>query len=301
MKKIFIISGPTASGKSKLAIEIASKFNLEIVNADSLQIYKGMDIGTAKATIQEQKLIKRHLIDIVNPWEVYSNANYLKDADKVIDEISSKGKIPIICGGSGFYIKSLLFGTFDIPKIKPKNEFLQLINKASKEDLYKMLLKVDPETASRFHENDSYRTNRALEVYYSTGKTMTYYREIHKKVPRYEYVFIVLSPDKDILKRNIFDRTNNMIKNGLIDEVKGLLNISTNKNLKPLMSIGYKEIIAYLDSEIGLEEAKTQIYKNTIHLAKRQVTWFKKQNKINCIDPENAYIKISSILKDFKD
>lgn len=298
MKKIFIISGPTASGKSSLALELASNFNLEIVNADSLQIFKGMDIGTAKPSLDEQKLVKHHLIDIVNPWDDYSNSNYQSDADNAINSINS---IPIVCGGSGFYIKSLMYGIFKIPKVTPNNDFFELLKNSTKETLYAKLQSIDPETAHRFHANDTYRTNRALEVYYSTGQTMSYYREQHNETPRYDFVFIVLTPDKKLLKKNIFDRTNSMIKNGLIDEVKNLLEISPTKNVKAYKSIGYNEIITYLDQKISLEEAIEQINNNTYHLAKRQVTWFKKQNNIICIDPESAYIKIKEIFVKFKD
>lgn len=300
MNKIFIISGPTASGKSKLALDLASNFKLEIVNADSLQIYKGMDIGTAKPSLKEQELVKHNLIDIVNPWDEYSNSNYIKDAETVISKLCSEQQIPLICGGSGFYIKSLLYGIFNIPKIKVSNDYYELIKNSTKEELHNKLIEIDPETASRFHSNDSYRTNRALEVYYGTGQTMSYFRTQHKETSKYDFVFIVLNPNRSVLKQKISERTNTMIKNGLIDEVKQLLNLCSNKNLKPLKSIGYKEIVDYLDQKTTLVEAIELININTYHLAKRQLTWFKKQNNIIYIDPESAYTKIKEIFIKFK-
>lgn len=299
------ITGPTASGKTSLAIDIALKLNLEIISSDSLLIYKYLNIGTAKPTKENLKKVKHHMIDIINPWEEYNASFYERDAKKIIENLKEKNKNFIITGGTGLYLKALFNETFKAPPsdISFRNEIENKIN--NKEitlfNLYEELKKIDPETASKVHANDKYRIIRALEVYKLSGKTMSSFRNEHgSKENKLKYKIIVLMPEKDILIKNIERRTYEMIEKGLIEEAKSLIKMGCDKSLKPLKSIGYKEAFQYLNNEITKEELIDNIIKNTKALAKRQLTWFKKQQNTLWLDPNNKETKeiiISEIVK----
>lgn len=294
MKKLFIITGPSASGKSNIALSLCNKYSLDIINADSLQIYSGLDIGTAKPSLKDQKLVKHHLINIVNPWEPYTNANYQVHANNVIKNLKLVARDGILVGGSGFYINSLLYGVYEIPPTK-NFDFKDKTNL----ELHNELKKIDPETAKIFHHNDVYRTSRALSVYYSTGNTMTYYRNLHKIEQLFDFLMIVLNPDKDTLKENIKIRTRKMISLGFIDEVKNLISNPKIINSKPMKSIGYKQMVDYLNNKISFQVAVDEIDSQTFNLAKRQLTWVKKRNNIKVIDPNTSYNKIEEAFKSF--
>jgi tRNA dimethylallyltransferase len=302
-KKLVIIAGPTASGKTQVSIDIAKGLEAQIISADSMLIYKRMNIGTAKPNRQEMQGIEHHLIDIVEPWETYTVSDYENDALSIINKIYDNNSTPLICGGTGFYINALINGTFSTPAPSPEvrkklNEDLK--NGKTLKQLHSDLKKIDPQTASRVHENDSYRIFRALEVYYSTGKSMSYFRSIHEtaKNTRFKPLIIVLSPEKGILKERIKKRTTKMFQDGLLKEVKELLDAGCSKELKPMKSIGYKQAIEHLEGLMSLEEAMENIIKETTALAKRQITWFKKRDHTKWIDP-TAIKDIQKEIKNF--
>ncbi|MCX6112068.1 MAG: tRNA (adenosine(37)-N6)-dimethylallyltransferase MiaA [Proteobacteria bacterium] len=283
-KKLLAIAGPTASGKTKISIDLALKNNAEIISSDSLLVYKHLDIGTAKPTNEERKTIKHHLIDIVEPWDNYTISDFHKDALSAIDNISVRNKQFIVTGGAGFYLNALINSTFEAPKSDP--EIRKTLENRLKEGtplgtLHNELKSIDPETAKRVHPNDEYRILRALGVYLSTGKTMTSFRQQHQDSKNKETVFepliIVLNPEKEELKTNIEVRTKKMFKDGLVEETKNLLKIGCTPDMKPLKSIGYKQAMELISRKISKEEAFASVIKDTAALAKRQITWFKKQ------------------------
>jgi tRNA dimethylallyltransferase len=234
--ELFVIAGPTASGKTQIALDIADTNKMEIVSADSMQVYRYMDIGTAKPSMEDRKRVKHHLIDIVDPDAEYTVSDFCDDAADTISSMEKEKKGFLICGGTGFYLNALINGTYKTPPsdpvIRQKLEPLAEI----KEELYKMhdeLKRIDPITASRIHPNDKYRIVRALEVYYISGKNMSFYRDAHSENKKnINSLMIVLNPDKEELIRNIRKRTEDMIKAGLVDEVKKLISMGFDPKLK---------------------------------------------------------------------
>lgn len=226
--KVIVIAGPTASGKSKLAVELAKKINGEIVSADSMQIYKDMDIGTAKVTEEEMQGIKHYMIDIINPNKRYSVSAYKKQAENVIAEIVKKGKTPIICGGTGLYIDSLIYGIeFNEEKIDEnyRNKLNEIAEKEGLDSLYKMALKIDSEAMKKISKNDKKRIIRVLEIYHKTGKTKTEQDlESKRNEVKYKYNVFAINMDRQVLYDRINNRVDEMLKNGLIEEVKYILN-----------------------------------------------------------------------------
>jgi tRNA dimethylallyltransferase len=291
-KKLVVILGPTASGKSELAIKLAKEFNGEIVSADSRQIYKGMDIGTAKPTKKERKTIKHYLIDIKNPSQIYTVGQYKKEAIKVINKIIKMGKVPFLVGGTGLYLKAVV-ENLEIPGVKPdwklrKNLELKIKTRGLK-SLYDELIKIDPEAAYIVDSRNPRRLIRALEVAIKTKKPFSQQRK--KGEPLFDCLEIGLSLPEKKLKEEIEKRANKMIKAGLVKEVKNLIKIY-DKNLPTFDAIGYREIIDYLNREIPLTEAIKKIKKNTWHFAKRQMTWFKKEKKIHWIKKQKEAEKL---------
>ena len=277
MSKVLVIAGPTASGKTALGIEKALALDGEIVSADSMQIYRGMDIGTAKATPDERLAVRHHMIDIVNPDEDYSVARYVNDAAKCCDDILSRGKLPIIVGGTGLYIDSLLsgrdFGEYDT-SLRP--ELGAHYDEVGGEAMLKELSLFDPERASILKPNDKKRIVRAFEVYRLSGITITEHDRLSRQIPpRYEYDFIFLNPDRDELYERINNRVDKMISLGLVDEVSSLLK-TVDESCTSMQAIGYKEIVQYLKGELTLNEASELIKLSSRRYAKRQVTWFKR-------------------------
>jgi len=283
--KIVVIAGPTASGKTPVSMNIAEEINAEIISADSLLVYKHMDIGTAKPTIEERKRVTHHLIDIVEPWEEYTSSKYRIDAVAAIEDIKTRGKKFIVVGGTGFYINALINQTFDAPKADPALR----AELEARSDLYEELKKVDPASAARIHPNDRYRTVRAMEVFYATKRTMTHFREEHEKnkVKEFEPLIIVLNPSKEEQIKNIEGRTQKMLRDGLVDEVKGLLKMGASPDHKPMQSIGYKQAVDFINGRINKEEMAESIRTETLALAKRQVTWFKKREDTKWYHPLN--------------
>jgi len=279
-KKLIVILGPTASGKSELAVKLAKKFKGEIVSADSRQVYKGMDIGTAKPTKKERKEILHYLIDIKNPNQIYTVWQYKKEAIKAINKIIKKGKSPFLVGGTGLYLKSVI-ENLEIPRVKPDwklRKSLELkIKTRGLKSLYDELIKIDPEAAYIMDSQNPRRIIRALEVAIKTKKPFSQQRK--KGKPLYDVLEIGLSLPEEKLKEKIEKRTNKMMKTGLVKEVKNLIKIY-DKNLPTFDAIGYREIIDYLNKKVSLAEAIKKIEKNTWHFAKRQMTWFKKDKII---------------------
>lgn len=278
-----IITGPTSSGKSSIAYNTGLLTNkVEIISADAFQVYKGLDIGTAKVTKQEMQNVPHHLIDILNPDECYSAGMFREHAEKLIEDILNRGKIPVVAGGTGLYIKSLTEGIFDCPEIDENiRKDLQIrLEKQGIEELYNELKKVDIEYAGKISSNDPVRTVRALEVYYGLGITFTQAHKIYNKPPKYNYTIGVLWIDRNKLYEKINERTHIMWDMGWADEVQCLLNNGYNVNCPSFRAIGYRLIADFLMHGGKSHEVISQIAKETRHFAKRQLTWFRHRENV---------------------
>jgi len=285
--KVIVICGPTASGKTSLAIELAKKINGEIVSCDSMQIYKDMTIGTAKPTIEEMQGIKHYLIDFVLPNQRYSVAEYKNDATKAIEEILAKGKIPIVVGGTGLYMDSLIYG-IEYNDIKIDEEYRKKLEKIAEEQglntLYEMAKKVDEEATKRISSNDKKRIMRILEIYKATGKTKTEQEEeSRRKEIKYDFKIFALNMERSILYERINKRVDKMIEDGLIEEVQNLLN-KYDQFPTAMQGLGYKEIVEYLKGIYTKEEAIEEIKLQSRRYAKRQLTWFRKNKQTIWLD-----------------
>ena len=278
-KVLLVVVGPTASGKTKLAIELALKYNTEIVSADSRQIYKDLIIGTAQPTIQEQRLVKHHLVNFVDLNATYSVADYEKDASKILNMLFKEHDIVVMCGGTGLYINAVCFGIDEIPDIsQEKRDYVRNLYKNNDLKYCVDLLKQHDQECEKFLDiKNPHRVLRALEVILETQKPI---REFYssKKKSFFEVIFINIDIEKEVLFKRIDRRVDEMIKNGLVNEVK---QFEKYRNYNSLKTIGYKEIFEYLDNRITLNEAIENIKINTKKYAKRQITWFKKVNKNN--------------------
>ena len=290
MEKVIVICGPTASGKTSLSIELAKKINGEIVSCDSMQIYKDMTIGTAKPTVQEMQGIKHYLIDFVSPDIRYSVADYKKDAINAIKEILSKGKVPIIVGGTGLYLESLIYG-IEFNEIEVDLEYRKELEKIEKEkgleELYEMAEAIDKQAMEKISHQDRKRICRVLEIYHSTGKTKTQLEiESRKNGPDYDYLLFGINFEREILYDRINKRVDIMIEAGLIDEVKTLLK-KYNYFPTAMQGLGYKEVVDYLKGNTTKEEMIEKIKMETRRYAKRQLTWFRKYKNITWLDGQN--------------
>ena len=271
--KVIVICGPTASGKTALSIELAKQINGEIVSCDSMQIYKDMNIGTAKPTEEEQKGIKHYLIDFVSPDERYSVADYKQDAKKAIKEILKKGKVPIVVGGTGLYIDSLIY-EIEYPNI----EF---------DEKYRKKLEIDPEAIKKISENDKKRILRILEIYHATGKNKTEQeKESRKNEVEYEYKIYALKWDRQELYERINKRVDIMIEQGLIDEVKKIYQ-KYQSFPTAMQGLGYKEVVEYLEGKISKDDMIEKIKQETRRYAKRQLTWFRKNKQTIWLDAQD--------------
>ena len=286
-KKIIIICGPTASGKTNLAVECAKMIDSEVVSADSMYIYKGLDIGTAKPTAEEMQGIKHHIIDVINANEDFSVSDYKKMATDVIEDIISRGKIPIICGGTGFYINSILYD-LTYGNSQKNDEIREKYNKLAleygNEYVYNILKELDLESAKKLHYNDTKRVIRALEIYHSGVKKSDIKDEL---VPKYDYRAYSIDFPREKLYERINFRVDLMVKNGLIEEITNLLKSGVTRENQCMQAIGYKEILDYLDGYCTLDKAIDDIKLNTRHYAKRQITYFKKLDVIK-LQPDNV-------------
>lgn len=286
--KVIVIVGPTASGKTSLSIELAKQINGEIVSCDSMQIYKDMDIGSAKPTKEEMQGIKHYMIDEVLPTERFSVARYKKEAENAIEKILKKGKIPIVVGGTGLYANSLIYG-IEYDDIKLDEKYREELMKIAKtpeglENLYQKAKKIDEKAIEKISPNDKKRIIRILEIYKSTGKNKTEQEmESRKKEVKYDYKVFAINIERPILYERINKRVDIMIAQGLMEEVKKI--IKKYPELPTAMqAIGYKEIVEYLDNKITIEDAIEKIKQETRRYAKRQITWFKRIENIKWLD-----------------
>lgn len=287
-EKLFILIGPTAVGKTSVSIELAERLNGEIISADSMQIYKYMDIGTAKISKEEMKGIPHYLLDIIYPDESFTVSNYKELATKHITEINEKNKLPIIVGGTGLYINSLVYN-LNFAQVEPNEEIRKKLEctriERGNKYLHDLLKDIDKGSSDRISINDTKRIIRALEIYEITGKTMTEYNK-NFRLPNedYDLEMICLNMNREKLYQRINYRVDLMIQSGLIDEVKFILDKGYDKNLVSLQGIGYKEIIMYLEDKCSLDEAIEKIKQGSRNYAKRQLTWFRRDNRIRWID-----------------
>ena len=307
MKKpiVIVICGPTASGKTALSIELAKKIEGEIVSADSMQIYKDMNIGSAKVMPEEMEGIKHYLIDFVSPDERYSVANYKQDAKKAIEEIISKGKTPIVVGGTGLYVDSLIY-EIEYNDIEIDEEYRRKLETIKEKEglaiLYKKALEIDPKAMEKISSNDSKRIMRVLEIYHSTGKTKTQqeFESRTKEIP-YDYRVFAINMDREKLYDRINKRVDIMLEKGLVNEVKNLLK-KYNNFPTAMQGLGYKEVKDYLEGNLSYEEMINKIKQESRHYAKRQLTWFRKNENTIWIDGLNdTNDNINTILEEIKD
>lgn len=275
--RVIAVVGATASGKTSYAIELAKKINGEIISADSRLVYKGMDIGTAKPTIDEMQEIPHYMIDVVEPEYNYSVGLYVKEAKKYITDIISRGKVPIVVGGTGLYFRVLL-ENYDLPDVKPDYELRKELSSYSYEELLEMLTKLDEKAANSVEKNDKKKLIRYIEIIKLAGKPLDLVRGVKEKEFNVEWVG--LNFPREILYDRINKRVDLMIEQGLIDETKKLLQ-KHGRISNITDTIGYREVLSYLDGELSLDEAKDKLKQNTRNYAKRQLTWFRKNEQIN--------------------
>ena len=302
MRDLIVLTGATAVGKTELSLEISEKLEAEIISADSMQIYKEMDIGTAKASPTEREKITHHLLDFVEVDQDYSVSEFQKDADKAIKDIKSKGKIPILVGGTHLYIKAVLEG-FMLPKIESdqelRNRLVELAEKKGNKAVHQILAEKDPKTAQKLHPNDLRRVIRAIEIFNQTGKKKSVYKKEQKsRPPRYSAYKFALIRSRENLYQRINKRVDLMMEKGLLNEVKNLHNYyELSETAK--QALGYKELIAYLKNEVSLEEAVEKIKRRSRNFAKRQLTWLRKEDNLIVFNLDNESKKsvVNDIIK----
>lgn len=290
-EKIVVLIGPTAVGKTKLSIELAKRFNGEIISGDSMQIYKGMDIGTAKIKPSEMGGIPHHLLDIKNPEEPFSVAEFQELVRLKIAEISQRGKLPMIVGGTGLYIQSVIYDYqfSDAPSDEAFRIKLEEKAKAEgNEKIHQELMEVDPKSAEKIHPNNVRRVIRALEVYHCTGKTISHYQENQQPELIYETAMIGLTMEREMLYDRINKRVDLMVREGLLPEVEKLYVKGLN-DCQSIQAIGYKEIYEYFHEHVTLEEAIIQLKQNSRRYAKRQLTWFRNKMNVDWFDMTDSF------------
>ncbi len=292
MEPVIIIAGPTASGKTGLSIELAKLINGSIISADSMQIYRYMDIGTAKPDEKERSGIRHFLINEVDPDENFSVARYRELALGYIEAIIKEGRHPIIAGGTGLYINSLLYN-INFSEAICDEELRSLLRSEAEEKgnryLYEKLLAMDPEAASKIHENDVKRVIRAIEVFTHTNKPISEHVKMSRQEPvPYRYMVFGLNWDREKLYRRIDARVDRMIEDGLVDEVRHLVEMGYDKGTTAMQAIGYKEVLSYLKGEITLEDTVDILKRDTRHYAKRQLTWFRRMREIIWVDMDES-------------
>ncbi len=289
-RPLIILTGPTAVGKTELSIKLAKAVNGEIISADSIQVYKHMDIGSAKVTKEEMDGVKHYLIDVLEPTDEFNIYVFKKLANEAMEEIYAKGKVPIIAGGTGFYIQSVLYDIEFSNEEGDKSYRHELEKKAANEGvevIHKMLEQVDPKAASEIHENNLRRVIRALEYYNETGKRISEHNEEQRqKNSPYDFKYYVLNMDRDKLYERINLRVDIMLENGLLLEVKKLKDMGYSSDLVSMQGIGYKEIREYIDDRCTYDEAVETLKKNTRNFAKRQLTWFRREESVTWLNHE---------------
>lgn len=289
-KPLVILTGPTAVGKTALSIKLASKIGGEIISADSMQVYRQMDIGSAKIKPEEMGGIPHHLIDILEPEEEFNVCLFEKLALEAMEQIYERGHIPVVVGGTGFYIQALLYQidfTEEETDTAYRDKLWQLGEEKGNHYLHELLRKVDPESAEEIHENNRKRVIRALEFYENCGKPIsTHNKEQRQKTSAYNSCYFVLTDDRKKLYERIESRVDRMLSKGLVDEVRTLKERGCNASMVSMQGLGYKEILEYLDGRCSLLEAVEKIKKETRHFAKRQLTWFRREKDVIWIDKQ---------------
>ena len=287
--KLIILAGPTASGKTSVSIDLAKRLGGEIISADSMQVYKYMDVGTAKISVEEMQGVKHHLIDVLDPKEDFNIVKFQNMVKCSIEEIVKNGHIPILVGGTGFYIQSVIYdidfnNEDDNSSVRKKLE--EEYDTYGADFMHEKLKKIDIVSAQTIHKNNKKRIIRAIEYFLINNEPISSHNEVQrKKKSPYDYRFFVLNPPRDILYERINKRVDIMLESGLVDEVKKLREMGLSTANISMQGIGYKEIIEYLDGEVSLETAIENIKQNTRHMAKRQVTWFKREKDVIYVDP----------------
>lgn len=289
MENLVIITGPTGIGKTELSLELAKKYKGEIISSDSMQIYKKLNIGTAKIDLNNTS-IPHHMIDIIEPSDNFTVADFKNSAKKIIADINNRNGLPFLVGGTGLYINSLVYNldfTETEPDYEYRYELREILEEEGSEFLYEKLQEQDRDMAEKIHKNNGQRIIRALEILKSGNKKGDNFREENKD---YNLIYIGLNMDRSKLYEKINQRVDKMIDLGLVDEVKNLLDEGLDKNSQSLKAIGYKEVISYLDGEIDFDEMVDLIKKNSRHYAKRQLTWFRRDERIKWFDRESDTI-----------
>lgn len=300
-QKLLVLVGPTAVGKTALSLKLANMYNAEIISGDSMQVYRGMDIGTAKATPEERALVPHHLIDIRDPDEPYSVSDFQEECGQAIRDISSRGKLPFIVGGTGLYIQSVVYG-YRFSEAGQDEDFRREMRLYAEEygveALHEKLRAIDPESAERLHKNDVRRVIRALEIHHLTGRTVSQVLKEQPSESPYRVCLIGLTMRRDVLYERINARVDQMIEQGLIEEVRGLLERGYGPGLISMQGLGYKEIIGYLLGEYNRQHAIELLKQNTRRFAKRQLSWFRHMKGISWVDmtePQNYDTNIAKI------
>ena len=287
-KPLIILTGPTAVGKTKLSIELAKAVNGQMISADSMQVYRHMDIGTAKIRSEEMQGIPHYLIDVLDPWESFDVVRFQTMAKEALEKIYTAGAIPIVVGGTGFYIQALLYDIdFDENDSETgyRTELQSFVNLHGSEALHDRLRQVDEKSALMIHPNNVKRVIRALEFYHQTGTRISEHNETQRqKESPYRFVYFVLDDERGRIYRRIDQRIDQMLDQGLVAEVKQLRDMGCTRDMVSMQGLGYKEILAYLDGECTLEEAVYILKRDTRHFAKRQLTWFRRELEVRWIE-----------------
>lgn len=299
-KPLIVLTGPTAVGKTELSIELAKKINGSIISADSMQVYRHMDIGSAKIRSEEMQGIPHYLIDTFEPDEEFHVVKFQEYAQKYMDEIYTQGRIPIIAGGTGFYIQALLYD-IDFTEEEEDTCYRQKLEQFAKEHgahaLHEKLKEVDEKAANEIHENNIKRVIRALEFHHLSGKKISEHNEKERqKESPYSFAYFVLNDERDRLYRRINQRVDIMMEQGLVEEVQKLKNMGYHKKMVSMQGLGYKEILEYLEGECSLEEAVYRIKRDTRHFAKRQLTWFRREREVVWVNKQEFEYDNNKIL-----
>ena len=308
-RPLVIITGPTASGKTALSIELAKQIGGEIISADSMQVYRHMDIGSAKVTKEEMDGVPHHLIDVLEPSEEFNVVRFQEMARKAMEEIYERGKIPIIAGGTGFYIQALLYD-IDFTETDENNSIREELEQKARTEgasvLHAMLKEIDPESAEAIHENNVKRVIRAIEFYRQTGKKISdHNRQEREKSSPYQFLYYVIDLPRELLYSRIEQRVDQMIEQGLVEEVKALQAMGCTRDMVSMQGLGYKEILDYLNGQLTLDEAVYVLKRDTRHFAKRQLTWFRRERDVRWLELEtfagSREKMLGTVLKDCRE
>jgi tRNA dimethylallyltransferase len=290
-KPLIILTGPTAVGKTSLSIKLAKAVGGEIISADSMQVYRHMDIGSAKVTVEEMDGVPHHLIDVLDPKEDFNVMHFQKLAKEAMNGIYARGRVPIVVGGTGFYIQALLYDidfTENEDDTGIREELERLGEEKGSEYLHELLRGIDPESAEAIHANNRKRVIRAIEFYRLTGQKISEHnKQEHEKMSPYDFYYYVLTCDRELLYERIEQRIDQMLEQGLVDEVKKLKEMGCSRGLTSMQGLGYKEILDYLDGSCTLDEAVYILKRDTRHFAKRQLTWFKRERDVRWLKLED--------------